>query len=125
MFKLKQKIIKHSILSGKKHLSENLLQINFKQYNKKNKKKAKKLIQLAISYSSFVFKHSKIKNINPYFHVPESRILFAVKQSLKYKFLNKVTEYKIKSQIIIEKKKQLELVLNKKILYFYRWNIKK
>jgi hypothetical protein len=121
MFKFKQKIVNNLIIKGKKNLSENLFKNYLKIHNKKNLKKSKKLIQLIINLSTFIFKHSKTKNFNLYFKIPNNRILFALKQSVKYQFFNqKLTVFKT-NQKIVEKKKQLELVLNKKILFFYRW----
>ena len=57
---LKNKIINHLILNGKKETGEKILLKSFKELQKSSKKQPKKLIKLALIFSTPIFKIYKI-----------------------------------------------------------------
>jgi len=60
--KIKNKIINHLMLNGKKKTSEKILLKSVKELQKSSNKQSKKLIKLAIIFSTPIFKLHKITN---------------------------------------------------------------
>ena len=59
---IKNKIINHLIINGKKETSEKILKESVKKIQKESKKQLKKIMQLAIINSTPIFKVHKISN---------------------------------------------------------------
>jgi hypothetical protein len=121
MFELKEKIINSSLVKGKKRKSEKSFQTNLKNFNRLNKKSVASIIKLTVSHSYFVFNaNTKTKNAS-YFYLPKNRLSAAIKESHKHNLFKNIGD--TMPQIV--KQKQEEVLLNRKFLYFYRWNTKK
>ena len=140
---LKNKIINHLILNGKKETGEKILLKSFKELQKSSKKQPKKLIKLALIFSTPIFKIYKItikkkkkkikKNLN-IINNKKARISLAIKFILAT-LKNKKSNYfyiKLHNEILlnlksegsavqIKNKIQKQALLNKHFFYFYRW----
>lgn len=140
---LKNKIINHLILNGKKETGEKILLKSFKELQKSSKKQPKKLIKLALIFSTPIFKiykitikkkKKKIKEIPTIINTKKARISLAIKFILAT-LKNKKSNYfyiKLHNEILlnlksegsavqIKNKIQKQALLNKHFFYFYRW----
>ena len=140
---LKNKIINHLILNGKKETGEKILLKSFKELQKSSKKQPKKLIKLALIFSTPIFKiykitikkkKKKIKKIPTIINTKKARISLAIKFILAT-LKNKKSNYfyiKLHNEILlnlksegsavqIKNKIQKQALLNKHFFYFYRW----
>ena len=142
--KIKNKIINHLMLNGKKKTGEKILLKSFKELQKSSKKRSKKLIELAIIFSTPIFKIHKITNkkrkkkkireIPTLITAKKARISLAIKfilNTLKSKQSNGFyTEFKkeillnVKNEgaaIQIKNEVQKQVVLKKHFFSYYRW----
>jgi hypothetical protein len=123
MVELKDKLVKYSLLSGKKAINEKKMKVSFKKFNINLKKKTTHVLQFIIYWSSFIFKYSSKTTNSSYFFVSKGRIFFALKQIVMLNFFNKRIE-DFKKELTTHKKLQNKFVTNKKLLHFYRWTNK-
>ena len=142
--KIKNKIINHLMLNGEKKTSEKILLKSFKELQKSSKKQSKKLIELAIIFSTPVFKvhkitnkkrkKKKIKEIPTIITAKKARISLAIKfilNTLKnkkssnfYTEFNKEILLNLKSEgsaIQIKNEVQKQVLLKKHFFSYYRW----
>jgi small subunit ribosomal protein S7 len=141
---IKNKILNHLLLDGKKTTSEKILLQSFKELQKLSKKKSSKLIQLAIICSMPIFKVHKhlnkkrkkknIKEIPTIVNAKKARVSLAIKFILK-SIQNKKSSYfykRLYSELLITVKNegsaiqtknevQKQVLLKKHFFYFYRW----
>lgn len=140
---VKNKIINHLILNGKKNISEKLLLKTMKELQKTSLKQSKKLVNLAIILSIPVFKvhkmikktkKKKIREIPVIISSKKARISLSIKfiliilkeKSLKYFYIKFYQEIllniKNESSAILNKNKiQKDALLKKHFFYYYRW----
>ena len=140
---VKNKIINHLILNGKKETSEKLLLNTVKELQKNLLKQSKKLINLAIVLSIPVFKVHKILKKTNKKRIREVPVIISSKKtriSLSIKFILSVLKKKnlkyfyikfyqeiilnIKNEspaILIRNKIQKDALLKKHFFYYYRW----
>jgi len=137
----KNKIINHLTQNGKKQTSEKILLKSFKELQKSSQKQSRRLIELALIFSTPIFKLHKIKYKKRKFikEIPSVIIYEKVKISLAIKFiLNTSNSEKsiyfyteFKKEIIqhaknngsaIQKKNELQkqVLLQRQMLSYYR-----
>jgi len=140
---IKDKIINHLIINGKKETSEKILKESVKKIQKESKKQLKKIMQLAIINSTPIFKvhkisnkrqkKKKIKEIPAFISKTKSRISLAIKLillTIKKKSIK--IAIKIKQELLqnylnegsaIQNKNELQkkVLLNKRYFNYYRW----
>jgi ribosomal protein S7 len=142
--KIKNKIINHLTLNGNKKTSEKILLKSFKELQKSSKKQSKKLIELAIIFSTPIFKIHKITNkkrkkkkireIPTLITAKKARISLAIKfilNTLKskksngfYTEFNKEILLNVKNEgaaIQLKNEVQKQVVLKKHFFSYYRW----
>lgn len=143
---IKNKLTNHIMINGEKKTSEKILLKSFKELQKKNKKQSKNLFQLAIIYSTPVFKlhkisnkklkkkKGKIKEIPAFIASTSSRTSLSIKfilESLKKRktdnfYLNLKQEVVLASQsksaaVELKNNLQKQILVNKRLFKFYRW----
>ena len=141
---IKNKIINHLMLDGKKKTGEKILLKSFKELQKYSKKQSKKLIKLAIIFSTPIFKVHKITNkkrkkknvkeIPTIITAKRARISLAIKfilNTLKnkksnyfYTEFNKEILLNVKNEgsaIQIKNEVQKQVLLKKHFFSYYRW----
>lgn len=144
---IKDKFINHLIVNGKKSKSEKILSQSIKALQMNSKKSSKKLLQLALIFSTPVFKlntimqakrkkkKQKLKTIPAFIWNETSRISFAIKfivettRKKKHKpILKKLIEElllsaKNKSDAIdLKKETQKQALFNRHLFKYYRWH---
>lgn len=146
--KIKNKLANHIMLSGNKHKSENILLKSFKNFQQSSKKQTKKIFQLALVYSTPIFKlhesinkklkkrkQSKIRVIPAFMPKTINRISLGIKYILSniakkkvsnffYKKLNQELLLIIKTKgnnLEIKKETQKKTLSNKRYFKYYRW----
>lgn len=143
---IKNKIINHLMLSGKKETGEKILLKSLKEIQKDSKKQSQELIKLGIIYSTPTFKLHKITNnkqkkrnkkirvIPAFISDKNARISLGIKfvlASLKKKKSNNC-HIKLKNELIanalykgsaIQTKNELQkqVLVNKHYFSYYRW----
>ena len=141
---IKNKIINHLMLDGKKKTGEKILLKSFKELQKYSKKQSKKLIKLAVIFSTPIFKVHKITNkkrkkknvkeIPTIITAKKARISLAIKfilNTLKnkksnyfYTEFNKEILLNVKNEgsaIQIKNEVQKQVLLKKHFFSYYRW----
>lgn len=141
---VKNKIINHLMLNGEKKTSEKILLKSFKELQKYSKKQPKKLVELAIIFSTPIFKvHKIINKKRKKKNIKEIPTLIATKRariSLAIKFIlntlhNKKSNYfylefhkeillhvKNEGSAILKKNEtQKQALLKKHFFSYYRW----
>jgi ribosomal protein S7 len=143
---IKNKIINLIMLNGEKKTSEKVLISSFKELQKNSKKQSKKLIQLAIIFSTPIFKlhkisnkkqkkrNKKIREIPAFMSKPMSRISKAIKLILSSAITNKDYMFykKLKQEILLASQSkgiaielknniQKQVLLKKYLFKYYRW----
>jgi small subunit ribosomal protein S7 len=141
---IKSKIINHLMLDGRKKTSEKILLKSFKELQKYSKKQPKKLVELAIIFSTPIFKIHKIMNkkrkkknikeIPTLITTKKARISLAIKfilNTLKNKRSNSfylefhkeiLTHMKNEgSAIQVKNETQKQALLKKHFFSYYRW----
>ena len=146
--KIKNKFTNHLMLSGKKQNSEKILVKSFKKFQQYSKKQTKKIFQLALIYSTPIFKLHEISNkklkkrklnqirkIPAFMSKPISRISLGIKYILK-SLMKKKTQNggfnKLNQEILLiiktkgnnletKKETQKTTLLNKRYFKYYRW----
>jgi small subunit ribosomal protein S7 len=143
---IKNKLINHLTVNGKKNESEKILLKSVKELQKISKKSSKKLIQLALVSATPIFKlniitqkkrkkkKQKSKIIPAFIYSKSSRISFAIKLivATARKKKNQTLLTKIPEEILlsaqhkgnaIDAKKdiQKQAFLNKHLFKYYRW----
>jgi ribosomal protein S7 len=144
MMQIKNKILNHLLFDGKKNTSEKVLLQGFKELQKFSKKQSIKLVQLAIVYSTPVFKvHKNINKNRKKKHIQEIPVLITAKKarvSLAIKFIlknirhDKLNCFYIKfcAEILsaaknegfaiqIKNEVQKQVLFKKHFFFFYRW----
>ena len=144
---IKNKLINHLVIKGKKNKSETIVLKILKILQINSKKSSKKLFQIALVSSTPIFKintikqkkrkkkKQKLKIIPAFISSKTSRIFFAIKfilkttkkkknQSLFQKLPNEILiSSKNKSQTIETKKEnQKQAFSNRHLLKYYRWH---
>ncbi len=143
--KIKNKLINHITTNGNKKTSEKILLKSFKTIQKESKKQSTKIFQLALINSTELFKLTKYKNKNkkkaPLKEIPTfilnstSRTSFAIKNLLKNKSKNSITNkffYDFKKEIILASQQkgitveskinlQKQIPQKKRFFAFYKW----
>lgn len=143
---IKNKLINHLMLSGKKETGEKILLKSLKEIQKDSKKQSQELIKLGIMYSTPTFKLHKITNnkqkkrnkkirvIPAFISDKNARISLGIKfvlASLKKKKSNNC-HIKLKNELIanslykgsaIQTKNELQkqVLVNKHYFSYYRW----
>jgi len=142
---IKNKIINHLLVDGKKKTSEKSLLKSFKELQKQSTKNSKKLTQLAILLALPIFKVHKIANKKkrnkqvreiPAFILKErARVSLAIKfilASIKKRTPNKFY-IKLKQEILLNSQNkgeailmkdelQKQVLLKKRFFRYYRWH---
>lgn len=144
---IKNKFISHLILNGKKTKSEKIIHESLKVLQTISKKPSKKLIQLALVLNSPIFKlhtitqkkrkkkKQKLKIIPAFILNKNARTSFAVKFIFKtinrkkdQPLIKKLSEeilFSSKNQsngIKLKKDTQKQVLLNRHLFKYYRWN---
>lgn len=144
---IKNKLINHIIINGKKNKSEKIIWKSFKTLQTISKKSSKRLLQLALVSTTPIFKintitqkkrkkkKQKSKIIPAFISNKASRISFAIKfivstskKTKKQKLLKQLSEeillsLKNKSTAIeMKKDKQKQAFLNRHLFKYYRWH---
>ena len=142
--KIKNKIINHLMLNGEKKTGEKILLKSLKELQKYSKKQSKKLIELALIFSTPIFKVHKITNkkrkkknikeIPTIITTKRARISLAIKFILKtlknqksnyfYTEFNKEILLSIKNEgsaIQMKNEVQKQVLLKKHFFSYYRW----
>lgn len=141
---IRNKLINHIMINGKKKTSEKILLKSFKEIQKNSKKQSEDLIKLAIIHSTPIFKlhriinknrkKKKVKEIPAFITKTISRTSLAIKfilSSIKNKKSNNLY-IKLKQEILtaaqskgpsIELKNNLQkqILLKKRFFTYYRW----
>lgn len=139
---IKNKIINHLFVNGKKETGENILLKSFKKLQKSSTKQSKKLIQLVIIFSMPIFKihkitikkkKKKIQEIPVFLKNKKTRISLGIKYILTtlknkssdplYIKLYKEILLNLKNEgavIQIKNKIQKQALLRKNFSYYYR-----
>lgn len=143
--KIKNKIINHITIKGKKIKSEKILLKSIKNLQKHLKKNTKKIIQISLILSNPIFKlykttkkknkNKKDKIISMFINKPNARTSLAIKTILnnakennKLFFYNKLSDviieiYKHKENSLhIKKETQKKILINKHLFKYYRLN---
>lgn len=145
---IKNKFTNHIMLSGRKQNSEKNLLKSFKKFQQSSKKQTKKIFQLALIYSTPIFKlhensnkklkkrkRSKIRSIPAFMQKPLTRISLGIKYILdnivrkktQNVFYNKLyqeillTSKTKGNNLEIKKETQKKTLLNKRYFKYYRW----
>lgn len=145
---IKNKFTNHIMLSGRKQNSEKNLLKSFKKFQQSSKKQTKKIFQLALIYSTPIFKlhensnkklkkrkRSKIRSIPAFMPKPLTRISLGIKYILdnivrkktQNVFYNKLyqeillTSKTKGNNLEIKKETQKKTLLNKRYFKYYRW----
>lgn len=144
---IKNKLINHLLIKGKKSKGEKIMLKSFKILQTECKKSSKELLQLALVFSTPIFKiniitnkkkkkkKQKTKIIPAFIYKKLSRISFAIKfiittakKSKNHHFFNKLPEEILLSSQnksnATEKKKenQKQVFLNRHLFKYYRWH---
>lgn len=141
--KVKNKIINHLMLNGEKKTSEKILLKSFKELQKSSKKRSKKLIELAITFATPLFKIHKITDKNRKKKIKEIPTIITAKRariSLAIKFIlntlkNRKSNYfytEFNKEILLNVKNdgaaiqtkndiQKQVLLKKHFFSYYRW----
>lgn len=143
---IKNKIINHLTITGKKNTGEKLLLNSVKKLQKQSKKQSKEILKLIIISSTPIFKlhqitNKKLKSKNrkikeiPTFITGNKRTSLAIKFIIKSinkqktkSFSNKLIKevlnnFKIKGLLYQHKNElQKRVILNKYYLMYYKWN---
>lgn len=142
---IKNKLINHLIVNGKKNKSEKIVWKSIKTLQTISKKSSKKLLQLALVYNIPIFKintitqkkkkKQKSKIIPAFISNKTSRISFAIKfitttskkiknQTLLKKFPEEILLSLKSNSNAIEMKKQVQkqALLNRHLFKYYRWH---
>lgn len=143
--RIRSKLVNHLTLNGKKETSENLFLNSIKDIQKNSKKCSSAIFQIAIVYSTPIFKLHKIKlkkrrkkrvlEIPGFFQQTTTRISTALKfivrnskKSLKHSSYNNslsneiLTFSKTKGETqILKKESQKSALANKRFFKYYRW----
>lgn len=142
---IKTKLVNHLMLNGKKETGEKNLLKSVKELQKSSSKKSSRVFQLAVLYSTPIFKLHKIRNkkrkkANKFKEIPgfiknkQARTSLAIKFILLntkrkgehfFKKFNKEILLNAKNQgVSIEAKNELQKnILTKKHFFkYYRWN---
>ena len=148
ILKIKNKFANHLMFSGKKQNSEKILLKSFKKFQQSSKKQTKKIFQLALIYSTPIFKlhessnkklkkrkRSKTRIIPAFMPKPLTRISLGIKYilaSISKKHTQKVFYNKLYHEVLlisktkgnnleIKKETQKKTLLNKRYFKYYRW----
>ena len=141
---IKNKLINHIMVDGKKKTSEKILLKSFKKIQKNSNKQSKSLIKLAITHSTPIFrlhkivnnkkKKKKIKEIPAFIAKTFARTSLAIKfilTNIKNKNSNNFCT-KLKQEILITAQSkgtsielknnlQKQVLLKKRFFTYYRW----
>lgn len=145
--KIKTKLINHLMLNGKKETGEKNLLKSIKELQKNSSKKSNKIFQLALIYSTPVFKLHRIKNkkrrknqagkfkeIPSFIKNKNARISLAIKfilftttkkKEAFYKKFNKEILLNAKNKgasIQMKNDLQKNVLTKKRYFLYYRWN---
>jgi ribosomal protein S7 len=143
---VKNKIINHLMVSGKKETGEKILLKSLKEIQKDSKKQSQELVKLGIMYSTPTFKLHRIENkkqkkrnkkareIPAFISDKKARISLAIKFILATLKKKKSSNFHIKlkqellanaqykgSAIQIKNELQKQVLMNKHFFAYYRW----
>jgi ribosomal protein S7 len=144
---IKNKLLNHLTLSGKKETGEKNLIKSIKKIQKNSLKSSEKIFQLALIYSTPIFKLHKIKNkkkkkraskfkeIPGFIHNKNSRTSMAIKfilnttkknslsQSFYLKLNSEILDCAKNKSIAVEAKNNLQkdILTKKRYFLYYRW----
>lgn len=145
---IKKKFANHLMLSGNKQNSENILLKSFKKFQQSSKKQTKKFFQLALIYSTPIFKlhessnkklkkrkRNKIKTIPAFMTKSLNRISLGIKyiiSNIEKKKSHNVFFNKLNQEILLiiktkgnnlenKKETQKKVLVNKRYFRYYRW----